>query len=426
MSQPWVDTFSLSNGLRVVLAPDNAFPLAAVSVHYDVGFRSEPPGCAGFASLLEHLMFQGSESVANPEHSFYVQSSGGSYGGTTYLDYTSYHSVIPAVALERALFLEADRMRAPRLTEENFRRQVAAVKQSVKRNVLDLPYGRFPWALLPSLLHRTFPNACYGYGDFSELDEATLDDGVAFFESYYAPGNAVLAVAGDFAVDEVKDLLEQHFGDVPARQAPHHQPFIDPPPQGEIHGEHYDPNAPLPALAIGYRLPDPATDLDSYLANVMLAILLSDGDKARLRRVVHEVASVVDLTASCGIRAPFDARHPEVFTISCTHVFAPDRERLLGLIDAELALLSKFPPDQAEMSEVVGRWLADHYSQRDILANRARAYGKFELLFDDAAILDRLVDGMRRVTGEHVSAAAEALSPDDRAVLTLRTAGDTL
>src|SRR5947199_10378666 len=109
---------TLSNGLRVVLSPDQSAPVVAVGVHYDVGFRSEPEGRTGFAHLFEHLMFQGSESLEKLAHFRYVQSSGGSFNGSTHPDYTNYFETLPSNALERALFLEADRMRSPRITGE--------------------------------------------------------------------------------------------------------------------------------------------------------------------------------------------------------------------------------------------------------------------------------------------------------------------
>lgn len=419
MRDPEGCTFALSNGLRVVLASDNTLPLAGVSVHYDVGLRSEPRGFAGFARLFEQLMFQGSESLGPLEHSFYVQACGGTFGGSTFMDYTRYFSVVPAAALERALFLEADRMRAPWLMEAGLRHQIEAVKETVALTVLDRPYGGFPSIFLPSLLYPVFP-----HNDFTDLDRASLDDCAAFFDAHYAPGNAVLAVVGDFTVDQARDMVEEHFGDVPARPIPQRPALVDP-PQREVRGEHYDARAPLPALAVGYPLPDPVSELDSYLPHVLLAAVLAEGENARLQQTMHDEASIAEVNVVCGSLAPFGARHPDMFTISLTHLFTPDRERLLDRIGEELDAVAHHPPDEDEMRRVVGRWTADHYSQRDVLVNRACALGKFELLYNDARMLDQLVGRMRRVTGEDVAAAAATLRSNSRAVLVLRASGDT-
>jgi zinc protease len=141
-------------------------------------------------------MFQGSESLEKLAHFRYVQGSGGVFNGSTHPDYTDYFEVLPSAALERALFLEADRMRAPKLTRENLANQIDVVKEEIRLNVLNRPYGGFPWILLPPVLYSTFPNAHNGYGDFTDLEQATLDDCAAFFDTYYAPANAVLTVAG--------------------------------------------------------------------------------------------------------------------------------------------------------------------------------------------------------------------------------------
>ena len=198
----------LDNGLRVLLAPDRSSPVVAVAVYYDVGIRSEPEGRTGFAHLFEHLMFQGSANLEKLAHFRYVQSSGGTFNGSTHLDYTNYFEVLPSNALSRGLFLEADRMRSPRITEENLANQIAVVKEEIRVNVLNRPYGGFPWLLLPPVLFDSFPNAHNGYGGFVDLESATVSDAADFFDRYYAPANAVLAVAGDFDPDDALELVD--------------------------------------------------------------------------------------------------------------------------------------------------------------------------------------------------------------------------
>ena len=177
-----VERFTLANGLRVVLTPDRSAPVVGVAVVYDVGIRSEPEGRTGFAHLFEHLMFQGSENLEKLAHFRHVQGSGGTFNGSTHLDYTDYFETLPANALERALFLEADRMRGPRLTEENLRNQVDVVKEEIRVNVLNRPYGGFPWLRLPPVMFDTFANAHDGYGSFDDLESATVADAADFFE----------------------------------------------------------------------------------------------------------------------------------------------------------------------------------------------------------------------------------------------------
>ena len=423
MADPVLVRYTLDNGLRVVLAPDTTAPVVGVSVHYDVGFRSEPEGRTGFAHLFEHLMFQGSESLEKLAHFRHVQSSGGTFNGSTHPDYTDYFELLPSAALERALFLEADRMRAPKLTAENLANQIDVVKEEIRLNVLNRPYGGFPWITLPPVLYSTFPNAHNGYGGFEDLENATLDDCAAFFDTYYSPANAVLTVAGDFAVETAKELIGKNFGDVPYRPAPERPSFAEPWPTSELRGEHPDPHAPLPAIAVGYRMPDPINDVDGYLAYLVLAGVLSDGDGSRLQqRMVHQDAVVVDIGAGAGLFGPFEARDPDTFTITLIHPHEVPRERVLAALDDELEKLAETPPDEQELRKVTARWTASMHSEHDRLVSRTLALGSFELLYGDPSLVYRLADRMLTVTAEAVSAAAKALRPDARAVLVVKPA----
>ena len=202
-----VERFTLDNGLRVVLAPDRSVPVVAVSVFYDVGMRNEPEGRTGFAHLFEHMMFQGSANVPKMEHARLVQAAGGTFNGSTHQDYTNYYEALPAEALERALFLEADRMAAPAITEENLRNQIDVVKEEIRVNVLNRPYGAFPWLQLPQIAFESFANTHDGYGSFVDLESSTVDDATDFFSRYYAPGNAVLCIGGDLDVAETERLV---------------------------------------------------------------------------------------------------------------------------------------------------------------------------------------------------------------------------
>ncbi|WP_328444756.1 MULTISPECIES: M16 family metallopeptidase [unclassified Amycolatopsis] len=425
MADPELVRYTLDNGLRVVLAPDATAPVVGVSVHYDVGFRSEPEGRTGFAHLFEHLMFQGSESLEKLAHFRHVQSSGGTFNGSTHPDYTDYFEVLPSAALERALFLEADRMRAPKLTAENLANQIDVVKEEIRLNVLNRPYGGFPWITLPPVLYSTFPNAHNGYGGFEDLESATVEDCAAFFDTYYSPANAVLTVAGDFEVANAKDLIEQHFGDVPHRPAPQRPSFAEPLPTSELQGETIDPHAPLPALAVGYRMPDPINDVGGYLAYLVLAGVLTDGDGSRLQqRLVHKEPLVVDIGAGAGLFGPFEARDPDTFTITLIHPHEVPRERVLAALDDELEKIAENPPDEQELRKVTARWAASLHSEHDRLVSRTLALGSFELLYGDASLVYQLADRMSAVTSEAVSAAAKALRPDARAVLVVKPASE--
>ena len=274
-------------------------PLVGVAVVYDVGFRSEPEGRSGFAHLFEHLMFQGSANVGKIEHMRLVQSAGGVVNGHTLPDLTAYYEALPAGELELGLWLEADRMASLALSEENLRNQVSVVEEEIKVNVLNRPYGGFPWITLPALAFSTYPNAHNGYGDFAHLEEATLEDAADFRAKYYAPSNAVLVVCGDCRPSEVVELAERHFGSIDRRPVPPHGPFPEPPLQpNDLHQVIEDRLAPQAAFAVGYRYTGPcgSSSTSTPASAVLGEACWSDGDASRLRRrLVYEDRSVTDV-----------------------------------------------------------------------------------------------------------------------------------
>jgi predicted Zn-dependent peptidase len=326
-----IERWTLPNGLRVVLTPDRSAPVVGVAVVYDVGIRSEPEGRTGFAHLFEHLMFQGSENLEKLAHFRHVQGSGGTFNGSTHIDYTDYYETLPANALERALFLEADRMRRPRLTAENLRNQVDVVKEEIRVNVLNRPYGGFPWLKLPPVMFDTFPNAHDGYGSFDDLESATVADAEEFFRRFYASGNAVLAIAGDVDVETATRLVEAHFSDVPARPAPHRADFAEPDLTAERREEYVDPLAPLPAIAAGWRVPDPINDLDGYLPFVVLAEVLTDGDASRLvERLVLKDRLVTSIGGYLSFMGePFAVRDPTALLLQANLPPQGDPDKVL-------------------------------------------------------------------------------------------------
>ncbi|MFJ9839089.1 M16 family metallopeptidase [Kitasatospora sp. NPDC101155] len=426
MSFPQLHRFSLDNGLRVVLRPVRGVHAVGVSVHYDVGFRSEPEGRTGFAHLFEHLMSQGSGNVQGAEHGALVQAAGGSAGGSTHHDYTDYFQVVPSAALEQVLFLEADRMCGPRLTAESLRAQTEIVKEEIRTNVLNRPYGGFPWTVLPGILYRTYPNAHNGYGEFSDLERTTVEECERFFDRYYVPANAVLTVVGDIDVPAAEELVRRHFDDVPDGGRPVPVRLDEPRPVGTREGTCRDPHAAMPAVAVGHRLPDPRTELDAYLAHMVLATTLSRWESSRLKqRMIRQEGLAVAVSAGCGFFGPLEARAPDTFVTVVTHPSTVRTERILEMLDGTLADLGARGPTEDELARATGWLAATSLRRNDDLVVRTRALGAFELLHGRAELVDELPDRLRAVTPAQVAEAAAGLRPDSRAVLTLLTGSRT-
>jgi predicted Zn-dependent peptidase len=422
-----IERFTLPNGLRVILAPDQSAPVVGVAVVYDVGMRSEPEGRTGFAHLFEHLMFQGSESLEKLAHFRYVQGSGGTLNGSTHLDYTDYFELVPSNALERALFLEADRMRGPRLTEENLINQVNVVKEEIRVNVLNRPYGGFPWLTLPPVMFDTFPNAHDGYGSFHDLESATVEDAAGFFEQYYAAGNAVLSVCGDLDPDPAARMVERHFGDVAARPAPPRPDFGEPALTTERSQSYTDRLAPLPAVAAAWRVPNPITDVPGYLPYVVLAEVLTDGDASRLvHRLVLRDRSATSVGGYVSFRGnPFDIRDPTALLLQAHLPPGGDVPAVLGVVAEETDRLAQDGLNEGELDRTIARIQTHLLRDADTVLNRALNHAVLEQQRGDAAMAEQLPRMLAEVSEEQVRAAAAALAPARRATVEVIPGGGT-
>jgi predicted Zn-dependent peptidase len=420
-----VERITLANGLRVVLTPDPSAPVVGVAVVYDVGIRSEPEGRTGFAHLFEHLMFQGSANLEKLAHFRHVQGSGGTFNGSTHFDYTDYYETLPGNALERALFLEADRMRGPRLTEENLRNQVDVVKEEIRVNVLNRPYGGFPWLKLPPVMFDTYPNAHDGYGSFDDLEAATVADAAEFFDKYYAAGNAVVAVAGDFDLETAKALAERHFGDVPARPAPVLPDFAEPDLTAERRHSYTDRLAPLPAVASAWRVPDPLTDLAGYLPYVVLSEVLTDGDASRLvERLVLRDRAVTSVGGYIGFMGePFAVRDPTALLLQAHLPPGGDVEKVLRTVDEEADRLATDGLAPGELARTQARMVTHLLRDTDAVLGRAMQMAVLEVQRGEPGLLNELPRLVGEVTEEQIRAAAASLTIGRRATVEVVAGG---
>ncbi len=406
--------------------PDSSAPTVAIAVVYDVGFRSEPEGMTGFAHLFEHLMFEGSVTLEKGQHDKLVTGNGGVMNGSTRADYTNYFEQLPSNALELGLYLEADRMRGLRLSDENVQNQIAVVKEEIRVNVVNQPFGGFPWILLPPVMFRTFANAHNGYGSFVDLEAATVDQAAEFFDQFYAPGNATLVVAGDLSVEPTREMVERHFGPIPARSVPPLASFAEPVPSKERRAVHQDPLAPLGAVAVAYRVPDPFNQWEDYVASSVLTDLLADGTASRLyQRLVKRDQLATHVGAMLGTFGdPFDMRDPTMLQLLAYYPTG-DVDPLLEALDEELATVRAGGPTEEEVDRVVTTMTAQTIRRLDDLMNRALAAAAFEQQRGRAELLSELPAVLAAVTPDAVTrVAGEWLEPSSRAVLEVVPGGD--
>lgn len=412
---------TLENGLRVVLDARGGAPAVGVAVHYGTGFRGDPAGRSGFAHLFEHAMFQGSASVGPGEHIRAVQGSGGTAGASTHQDYTDFYQVAPTAALDRLLFLEADRMAGVRLDAHGLGIQLRVIREEIATQVTGRPYGGFPWTVLPSVLYASFANAHDGYGDLAGLRQVTPEECTAFHAAHYAPSRAVLTVCGGFDEVEAERLVLHHFAALPPRPAAPLPDLAEAPPVRERTGDHEDARAPLPALALGHRLPDPSHALPAYVAHMVLAALLSGTDRARLTaRLVTGTGLATAVRSGCGFFGPLQARDPDTFQTVVTLRPDADAEDVRAETDRVLTWLAEHGPAADELTRTRAQLCVSLSRTYDSLVHRTRHIGAFTLLHGRPHLVDVLPGLIGRCTADEVAAAAWNLLAVPRAVLRLR------
>ena len=416
-----VEMRKLANGLRVVVSPDRTAPLVTVGVYYNIGFRLEPQGRSGFAHLFEHMMFQGSENAGKMMHIQLINSSGGVLNGSTHYDLTNYFETVPSNALERVLWLEADRMRSLKVDDENLRNQRDVVKEEVRVNVLNQPYGGFSWLDLPPVAFRNWANAHNFYGEFADLDAASLVDVKAFFDAYYRPSNAVLVIVGDADPQEAFALATKYFEAIPSEPPVPLADATEPLQTEERRGIVEEKFGTLPAVAIGYRTPERRTT--DWYALALADYVLHGGRAGRVyRQLVLEQELALDAEGALGDVIEFNGPMQMVTKI----IYKPEvtNEQILKAYDEVIAEFREKGVGAEELAQIKVKFRSDYYSS---LESGRQGFPKFGLLhylacltlFDgDPNLVNTILDEFLKVTPEQVKAFAEKyLAPTQRAIV---------
>jgi zinc protease len=413
-----VVTRKLPNGLIVVVSEDHSAPTFGLSLTYRVGTRLEPKGRTGFAHLFEHMMFQGTPVASKGTFDRTIESGGGSINGFTRSDYTEYIASAPTSAFDAVLWLEADRMKALDLSEANLRNQQDVVKEEIRVNVKNRPYGLFFWTDLAALAFDRWENAHDGYGSFQDLEAAQLADVQSFFTSYYAPGNAVLAIAGDVTPEEVIGKVERYFGAIPARPAPPRPAVDEGPNRAERRLDQTDPLAKAPAVAMGWKLPSRAAG-DPAAAAVLAGVLL-DGPASRLYLALVKGKELA-VSVEGGPNWPGDAWDhdgPVLFTVFSIYKPASSANEVVEAVQEEVQRIARDGVPGAELARVKTKLESDLYARLETPLYRAIALAQAQLFDGDATTVNTLPSRIRAVTSEDLRRlASTVLVPTNRSVI---------
>jgi predicted Zn-dependent peptidase len=403
---------TLANGLTVVVSEDHSSPTVGISVVYKVGFRREPHNRSGFAHLFEHLMFEGTPNAPVGVFDRVITSGGGDNNGSTHPDFTSYVEQAPISALEPILWLEADRMKTLDFNQKTLDNQRDVVKEEIRVNVKNQPYGGFAWTDLPMLAFSKWENSHDGYGSFEDLEHARLDDVRAFHRDFYGPNNAVLGIAGDVTPAQAFALAEKYFGAIPQRATPPRPDVGESLNTAEKRKTQGDALAKLPALAVGWKMPARGTPDQAPM--VVLGELLADGDASRLyQSLVKGQQLAVQLESFTGAGSAWEFDGPALFTVLAVYKPTANADQLLAAIDAEIAKIVRDGVDAATLQAVKTRLLGQWYDDMEGFTDRAETLATLQALWGDATIVNQVptwiaaVDSadLQRVAGRYLTHA---------------------
>jgi zinc protease len=418
-----VNYYKLPNGLRVVLSQDSTAPTVVVAVYYRIGFRVEPKDRTGFAHLFEHMMFQGSQNLGKMEFIRLVQQNGGILNGSTRFDFTNYFELLPANKLETALWAESDRMKGLAITGDNLKNQQGVVGNEVKVNVINRPYGGFPWLWIPQYANSNWYNAHNFYGDLKDIEAAKLDEVQSFFKTYYAPDNAALVVVGDFEPNAAKAMIAKYFAAIPAAQVPASPDLAEPRQEKEKTAVRKDPLANRPALAFSYHMP-PRNSPEYYAMGLLDQMLIKGDDSLLYQELVKKKGLTGSISGGINVDLGdmFDYYGPMLWTTYLIHDPTVKADQILASVDGVIDRLQSQPVPQKLLDRNLIKmrsYLYDSITQFGGFG-RANLLACFALFDDDPARINTLEANFRSVTPDLLQRTArEYLRKTNRTVLVL-------
>ena len=413
---------TLPNGLTVVYHVDHSTPVAAVLLWYNVGSKMEQLGRTGFAHLFEHMMFKGSKNVADGQHFALLEAAGGRAGadinGTTSWDRTNYFEQVPSNQVELALWLEADRMGSllETLTKEKLDNQREVVKNERRQSVDNQPYGTWLEKLNAAVFPDSHPYHHSVIGSMDDLSAASVEDVKTFFKTYYAPNNAVLVVAGDIDVPQVKAMVRKYFGPIPRGPAPPKLVNMNVP---TVIGREQrivvqDALAPAPRVYVGYRVP-PAKDRRAPAVSI-LANIIGGGSSSRLDETLVRKQEIATSVTGFNFRLADGA---DVLVFFATGKPGSNPDSLERALLAELAGVSSFTQSELDRARASARFsFVDGLQTTGGFDGRADRLAEGWTHFRNPNHVNTVLGQIDRVTLADINALArERLVPANRVVL---------
>lgn len=403
--------YKLDNGLNVILHQDNTTPIVAVSVLYHVGSKNEDPQRTGFAHFFEHLMFEGSPNIKRGEYFKIVEAAGGALNANTSFDRTYYFENLPSNQLELGLYMESERMLHLKIDSVGVETQRKVVKEERKQSLDNRPYGTLIEKLFSSA-YKVHPYRWTPIGSAQYIDQATLDEFIAFYKKYYVPQNATLTLAGDIDIPKSKELIKKYFGEIPKGNEEIVRPKeIEPVKTEEVREIVYD-NVQLPLVLFSYHMPAQGTS--DYYALSMLGTLLTGGESSRMTKEIKDKQQKAVQVMSI----PFPLEDPGLFIALGLCNMGVKAEDLESAIDAEIEKVKKELITETEFQKIRNQVETNYVTRNSTVQGVGESLANYFVYFGDANLINTELQRYMKVTRDDIKRVANKyLTKENRVVL---------
>ena len=405
------EEYDLNNGMHVILHQDNSAPVVTTSVMYHVGAKDDNPERTGFAHFFEHLLFEGTKNIPKGEWFTIVTSNGGSNNANTTDDRTYYYEVFPSNNVELGLWMESERLLHPVINQDGVDTQNEVVKEEKRLRVDNSPYGKF-LEMIKLNMFKKHPYKGTTIGKMEHLDAATLEEFQAFNTKFYVPNNAVLVVAGDINVAEVKVMIENYFGPIPRgndieRNFPKEDPINAP-----MRAKAYDSNIQIPAIMAAYRTPS-FKERDSYVLS-MISTYLSDGKTSKLyKKIVDDKKMALQVGAINLSQEDYGTYI--LYGLPLGDVSLDD---LVAEMDEEILKLKNNLISERDYQKIQNKFENNFVSSNSSFEGIANSLARYYMLYGDVNLINNEIDIYRSITREEIqSVANKYLNADQRLLL---------
>lgn len=398
--------YILQNGLKLIVIEDHKSPLATFQIWYRVGSKDDPEGKSGISHLLEHMMFKGTHRYEAGEFSKIIQRNGGSDNAHTTKDYTMYHQTLSSDRVRLSIELEADRMANLLLDPKEVLSERAVVAEERRMRYEDDPQNLlYEEVVATSFKIHSYRRPVIGW--MSDIESIEREDLYRYYKTYYSPDNAFIVISGDVDAEDIFSMVKENFGSIPASSSYKKELVVEEPEQKGEKRVYLKKEAELPYILIAYHTPNFPSE-DSFALDV-LSTILGDGKSSRLYRSI-----VYDKRLALNSSAYYSGlyRNPFLFTIDATIVKERDVSEVERAIYEEIEKIKKEAPSEREVQKAKNQLEAFFIFAQDSNYSKALYTGLFEML-GDWRLMQRYIDGIKRVRPEDVQAAAIKYLTDD-------------